>query len=45
MFVVYMEVDGEAYVYGRYTDRDKANETALQVREQRQIEVYVIEED
>ena len=45
MFVVYMEVDEKAYVYGRYDDRDKANEIALQVREQRQIDVYVIEED
>ena len=45
MFVVYMEVDGEAYVYGRYDDRGRANEIALQIREQRQIDVYVIEED
>lgn len=45
MFVIYMEVDGEAYVYGRYDNRNKANEIAMQVREQRQIDVYVIEED
>lgn len=45
MFVVYMEVDGEEYIYGRYDDRDRANEIALQVKEQRQIDVYVIEED
>lgn len=45
MYAVYMKVDGEEYIYGRYDDRDRANEIALQVKEQRQIDVYVIEED
>lgn len=45
MYVIYMEVDGETYVYGRYEDGNRANEIAMQVREQRQIDVYVIEED
>lgn len=43
MFNIMMIVGDEAYVYGTYTDRDRANEIAMQVREQRGIETYVEE--
>ena len=43
MFQIIMVVDGCEYVYGTYNDRHRANEIAMQVRDQRQIWVYVIE--
>lgn len=44
MYVVYMEVDGETYIYGKYSDERKANEVAMQVRRERDVETYVVEE-
>lgn len=41
MYKVMMLVDGEAYEYGRWTDRNKANEVAMEVREERRIETFV----
>lgn len=43
MFRVMMIVDGEEYVYGTYSDRDRANEIAMQVGYERDIDTYVIE--
>lgn len=43
MFRVMMIVDDEAYAYGTYADRNRANEIAMQVREEREIETYVEE--
>lgn len=39
-----MEIDGIKYTYGEYKDANRANEIAMQVRDQRDIWVYVIEE-
>ncbi len=41
MWTVFMIVDGERYAYGTYSDRNKANEVAMQVREQRNVETFV----
>ena len=38
-----MLVDGSAYEYGRWSDRNKANEVAMEVREERRIDTYVEE--
>ena len=38
-----MLVDGNAYEYGRWADRNKANEVAMEVREERRIDTYVEE--
>lgn len=38
-----MLVDGNAYEYGRWADRNKANEVAIEVREERRIDTYVEE--
>lgn len=43
MFRVMMIVDGEEYAYGTYSDRDRANEIALKVAYERDIDTYVIE--
>jgi hypothetical protein len=43
MFKVMMLVDGEAYEYGRWADRNKANEVAMEVRAERRIETFVEE--
>jgi hypothetical protein len=43
MFRVMMLVDGSAYEYGRWADRNKANEVAMEVREERRIDTYVEE--
>ena len=44
MFKVWMIFDeNEQYVYGTYADRDKANEIAMKVREERGCDVYVEE--
>lgn len=44
MFKVMMIVDNETYKYGAYADRDRANEIAMQVSNDRQIETYVEQE-
>lgn len=36
-----MIVDGTEYVYGRYEDRKRANEIAMEVRDERRVDVYV----
>jgi hypothetical protein len=41
MFKVVMIVDGCQYSYGTYADRDRANEVAIQVCYERQIQVFV----
>lgn len=43
MWTVWMVVDGEEYKYGTYSDRDRANEIAMQVRRERDIDTYVAE--
>lgn len=43
MFKVIMIVDNEEYAYGTYNDRNRANEIAMEVREQRSIDTYVTE--
>ena len=35
--------ENEQYVYGTYADRNKANEVAMMVREERGCDVYVEE--
>lgn len=42
-YEVVIEVDGGEYVYGIYDDRKRANEIALQVREERSVPVSVYE--
>jgi hypothetical protein len=44
MYKVMMIVDGTAYCYGKWADRKVANEIALEVREQRQVDTYVEKE-
>lgn len=41
MYRVEMFIDGDWYVYGTYENKDKANEIAKEVRDQRQCAVYV----
>lgn len=43
MFKVIMVVDNCEYAYGTYTDNDRANEIALQVREEREVDTFVEE--
>ena len=43
MFRVMMLVNGEAYEYGRWVDRNKANEVAMEVRAERRIQTFVEE--
>ena len=43
MFKVIKIVDDCEYTYGTYTDRDRANEIAMQVREEREIDTFVEE--
>ena len=43
MFRVMMIVDGIEYVYGTYSDRDHANDVALWISYERDIDTYVIE--
>lgn len=42
-YEVVIEMDGKEYVYGIYEDRRRANEIALQVREERSVPVSVYE--
>lgn len=44
MFKVMMIIDNETYTYGTYSDRNRANEIAIEVRESRQVETFVEEE-
>ena len=41
MFRVMMVIDDNTYEYGRWNDRDKANEIAMEVREERGIKIYI----
>lgn len=43
MFKVIMIVDNCEYTYGTYADNDRANEIALQVREEREVDTFVEE--
>lgn len=43
MFRVMMIVDNEAYEYGRWEDRNKANEIAMIVRDERRVDTFVEE--
>ena len=43
MYNVEMIFGNEIYVYGSYSDRNKANEIAMWVRETRQVETQVVE--
>lgn len=43
MFRVMMVIDDNTYEYGRWNDRDKANEVAREVRDERGIETYIEE--
>ena len=46
VYVVYMEFYEEGrYVYGKYEDRRKANEIAMQVREERDVDTFVLAEE
>ena len=41
MYKVMMRIDGENYEYGIY-ERDRANEIAMQIRREREVETFVI---
>jgi hypothetical protein len=43
MFKVVMIVDDCEYTYGTYADRDRANEIAIQVRCEREVDTFVEE--
>ena len=43
MLRVMMIVDNEAYEYGRWEDRNKANEIAMIVRDERRVDTFVEE--
>ena len=43
MFRVMMIVDNEVYEYGRWEDRNKANEIAMIVRDERRVDTFVEE--
>ena len=42
MYVVEMFIDGEWWYHSKWEDKDKANEIAMQVRDERRCEVQVI---
>ena len=44
-YEIMMVIDGDEFVYGADSNRDKANEIAMQIREQRNIETYVREKE
>lgn len=44
-YVVEMYFYGEWYPYGEWEDRDRANEAAMEVREERDCRVRVTEKD
>lgn len=43
MYRVEMKIDGEWYEFGTYRDRNRANQAALEVRDERGCWVQVIE--
>lgn len=43
MYRVEMLVDGVWYTYGTYENRNKANEVAIYVRNERNVEVNIVE--
>ena len=43
MYRVMMLVDDKAYEYGKWEDKNRANEVAMEVRDQRMIDTYVEE--
>jgi hypothetical protein len=43
MFKIVMVIDETKYVYGTYADRNRANEIAMQVREERGCDTWVQE--
>lgn len=43
MFRVMMIVENEVYEYGRWEDRNKANEIAMIVRDERRVDTFVEE--
>lgn len=43
MFKVVMVIDDCEYVYGTYCERNKANEVAMLVRAEREVETFVEE--
>lgn len=43
MYRVMMVVDNEEYAYGTYADENRANEIAIEVRDQRDVETFVEE--
>lgn len=42
-YEVQMLVEGQWWPYGTWTDRNKANEVAMEIREERSVETQVIE--
>ena len=42
-FKVIMVVDDEEYTYGTYDSRNRANEVAMQVRDERGVDTYIEE--
>ena len=46
VYVVYMEFYEEGrFVYGKYENRNRANEVAMQVRDERDVDVIVLPEE
>ena len=43
MFEIVMVVDGIEYIYGADTDRNRANEVAMEVHTNRDVETFVRE--
>lgn len=43
MYNVIMVIDDNEYIYGTYKDGNKANEIAMQVRDEREVAVFVDE--
>ena len=43
MFEIVMVIDGTEYIYGADTDRNRANEVAMEVRTNRNVETFVRE--
>lgn len=43
MFEIVMVIDGTEYRYGTDSDRNRANEIAMRVKEERDVEVFVKE--
>ena len=43
MYEVVMNIEGREYVFGIYENRNKANEVAIRVRDERGVDVAVYE--